>query len=324
MPNIYVTRQIPEAGLELLRKKFGTFEINTEDRVLTKKELKEKVKGRDGILSLLTDPIDAEILEEVGSQCKVISNYAVGFNNIDVATASKKKIMVTNTPGVLTDATADLAIALLFSCARSIVEADKFTREGKFRGWAPMLFLGQDITGRTLGIVGAGRIGSNVAIKMAKGFGMKILYVNRTRETELEAKTGAKQVDMKTLLKESDFVSLHVNLSPETTHMIGEKELNLMKPNSILINTARGPVVDEKALVKALKEKKIFGAGLDVFEREPEIEKELLTEPRAIIVPHIASATLWTRSRMAEMAAQNLIDALEGKMPEYCVNKDQI
>ncbi len=324
MPNIYVTRQIPEAGLELLRKKFGTFEMNTEDRVLTKKELKEKVKGRDGILSLLTDPIDAEILEEVGSQCKVISNYAVGFNNIDVATASKKKIMVTNTPGVLTDATADLAIALLFSCARSIVEANKFTCEGKFKGWAPMLFLGQDITGRTLGIVGAGRIGSNVAIKMAKGFGMKILYVNRTSEPELEAETGAKQVDLETLLKESDFVSLHVNLSPETTHMIGEKELNLMKPNSILINTARGPVIDEKALVKALQEKKIFGAGLDVFEREPEIEKELMTEPRAIIVPHIASATLWTRSRMAEMAAQNLIDALEGKMPEYCVNKDQI
>ena len=322
--NIYVTREIPEAGLKLLREKFGNFEMNTEDRVLTREELLEKVKGRDGVLALLTDQIDDEILQASGPQCKVFSNYAVGLNNIDVAAAGKRGIMVTNTPGVLTDATADLAITLLFSCARSIVQADAFTREGKFHGWSPMLFLGQDITGKTLGIVGAGRIGSNVAVKMAKGFGMKILYVNESDVPELEKEINAKKVNLETLLRESDFVSLHVNLTPQTKHMIGEKEFAMMKPSCVLINTARGPVIDEKALVKALRARTIFAAGLDVFENEPGLELGLIDLPNVTIVPHIASATLWTRSKMAEMAAQNLIDALEGKMPEFCVNRDQL
>lgn len=324
MPKIYVTREIPEAGLQLLRQKFPGFEMNTEDRVLDREELIAKVKGCDAILSLLTDPIDDEIMALIGPQLKVISNYAVGFNNIDVAAASKRNIMVTNTPGVLTDATADLAIALLFSCARRIVESDKFTREGKFKAWGPLLFLGQDVTGKTLGIVGAGRIGSNVAIKMAKGFGMKILYVDRSGNESLEKETGAKKVDLETLLKESDFISVHVNLSDETHHLISEKEFGKMKPNCILINTSRGPVVDEKALVAALKKQQIFAAGLDVFENEPALEPGLTELPNAVIVPHIASATLWSRNKMAEMAAQNLIDALEGRMPEFCVNKEQL
>lgn len=322
MANIYVTREIPEGGLKMLRDKFGKFDMNSEDRVLTRDELLKNVRGRDAVLCLLTDKIDDEVLAAAGPQCKIFSNYAVGFNNIDTAAAGKRGVMITNTPGVLTDSTADMAVTLLFACARRVVEADAFTRAGKFKGWGPMLFLGQDITGRTLGIIGAGRIGSDVATKMAKGFKMKILYVDKFKNEQLEKETGARQVDMETLLKESDFISVHVNLTPETTHLISDKEFGMMKPTCVLINTSRGPVVDEKALVKALKTKKIFSAGLDVFENEPALTSGLADLPNVVIPPHIASATFWTRTRMAEIAAQNLIDALEGKMPEFCVNKD--
>lgn len=324
MANIYVTRQIPEGGLKMLREKFGDFEMNMEDRVLTREELLEKVRGRDGVLCLLTDKIDDAVFEAAGPKCKIFSNYAVGYNNIDVPAASKRKIMITNTPGVLTDATADLAVALLFAAARRITEADKFTREGKFKGWGPMMFLGQDITGKTLGIIGAGRIGSAMATRMAKGFGMKILYTNRGTNAELEKEIGAKKVDLPTLLKESDFVSVHCSLTEETKHIIGEKEFAMMKPNCVFVNTARGPVVDENALVQALKTGQIFSAGLDVYENEPTLAPGLADLPNVVIPPHIASATFWTRTRMAEMAAANLIAALEARMPEFCVNKDQI
>lgn len=322
MANIYVTRAIPEGGLKMLRDKFGSFEMNPDDRVLTRAELIEKVKGRDAVLCLLTDTIDDEVLAAAGPQCKIFSNYAVGFNNVDIAAAGARGILVSNTPGVLNDATADLAITLLFSAARRIVEADKYMREGKYTGWGPMLFLGQDITGKTLGIVGAGRIGANVATKMGKGFGMKILYADKFKNEGLEKDTGARQVELAELLKESDFISLHVNLTPETTHLIGAKEFAMMKKSCVLINTARGPVIDENALVQALKTNTIFAAGLDVFEREPAMAEGLAQLPNVVIPPHVASATFWTRTRMAEMAAQNLIDALEGKMPEFCVNKD--
>lgn len=324
MANIYVTREIPEGGLNMLREKFGTFEMNAEDRVLAREELLAKVRGRNAVLCLLTDKIDDEVFAAAGPQCKIFSNYAVGFNNIDLAAASKRGIIITNTPGVLDDATADLAIALLFACARRLGEADPYTRAGKYKGWGPMLFLGQDITGRTLGIVGAGRIGANVARKMAKGFGMKILYTDKFGNLELEKEIGAKKVELAELLAQSDFISVHVNLTDETKHIIGEKEFNMMKPTCVFINTSRGPVVDEAALVKILKEKKIFAAGLDVFENEPALAPGLAELPNVIIPPHIASATFGTRTRMAEIAAQNLIDALEGKMPEYCVNKDQL
>ena len=322
--NIYVTREIPEGGLKMLREKFGNFEMNNENRVLTKQELIEKVRGRDAVLCLLTDPIDEEVLEAAGPQCKIFSNYAVGYNNVNVDAASARNIMITNTPGVLTDATADMAVALLFATARRIVESDRFTREGKFHGWGPMLFLGQDITNRTLGIIGAGRIGSAVAERMHNGFGMKILYTDLGGNSDLEQKTGARKVSMEELLRESDFVSIHCNLTPETTHIISEKEFAMMKTSAILINTSRGPVVDEAALVQALKENKIFAAGLDVYEREPELAPGLKDLPNVVIPPHIASATFATRTKMAEIAAQNLIDALEGKMPQYCVNKDRI
>ena len=324
MSNIYVTREIPEGGLEMLRAKFGKFDMNKEDRVLTREELLQNVRGRDGVLCLLTDPIDVAVFEAAGPQCKIFSNYAVGYNNINVEEASRRGIMVTNTPGVLTDATADLTIALLFSCARRIVEADAFTRAGKFKGWGPLLMVGQDVTGKTLGIIGAGRIGANVAQKMAKGFGMKILYADKFMNEALEKEVGARKVELSTLLAESDFISVHVNLTDDTRHMIGANQFALMKPTCVFINTARGPVVDEKALVEALRERKIFSAGLDVFENEPALASGLADLPNVIIPPHIASATLWTRTRMAEMAAQNLIDALEGRMPEYCVNKDKL
>lgn len=324
MANIYVTREIPEGGLKLLREKFGNFEMNPEDRVLTHDELLERVRGRDAVLCLLTDKIDAAVMEAAGPQCVIFSNYAVGYNNIDVPEASRRGIMVTNTPGVLTDATADLAIALLFTCARRLVESDTFTRAGKFKGWGPMLHLGQDVSWATLGIIGAGRIGGNVAMKMAKGFGMKILYADKFGNPELESACGAKRVDKETLLRESDFISMHVSLTDETHHMIGEREFEMMKPTAILINTARGPVIHEKALVVALREKKIFAAGLDVYEHEPELTPGLTDLPNAVLAAHVGSATLGTRTKMAEIAAKNLIDALEGKMPEFCVNRESL
>lgn len=322
--NIYVTREIPEGGLKLLREKFGNFEMNTEDRVLTREELLTRVRGRDGVLCLLTDKIDAAVFDAAGPQCKIFSNYAVGFNNIDVEEASRRGTMVTNTPGVLTDATADFAIALLFAAARRIAESDKFVRDGKFKGWGPMLHLGQDITGKTLGIIGAGRIGGNVAMKMAKGFNMKILYADKFGNPELEKEIVARRVDLETLLRESDFISVHVNLTKETKHLLAENEFSLMKPSSVLINTSRGPVIDEKALVEALRAKKIFAAGLDVYENEPELAPGLLELTNVVIPAHLGSATFGTRTRMAEIAARNLIAALEGRIPEFCVNKDQL
>ncbi|MBM4047974.1 MAG: D-glycerate dehydrogenase [Planctomycetes bacterium] len=318
--NVYVTRLIPEPGMKIVRENCERMDVNPKDRVLTRKELLKNVKGRDGVLCLLTDTIDAEVLD-AAKGAKIFANYAVGFNNIDVKAATERGILITNTPGVLTDATADMAWALLFSAARRIVEGDKYTRAGKFKGWSPMLFLGGDITGKTLGIVGAGRIGAAMA-RRSVGFKMKVLYCDPTRNEELERELGAKQVDMPTLLKESDFVSVHVLLTPATRHLIGEKELGMMKPTAYLINTSRGPVVDEAALVKALEEKKIAGAGLDVYEDEPKLKPGLAKLPNAVIPPHIASATIWTRGKMAEMAATNLVAALKGERPPNLVNPE--
>jgi len=301
--------------------KKAKIEVNPHDRVLTRKELKEKVRGQDAVLCLLTDTIDKEILEAVGPKCKIFSNYAVGFNNIDIEEAAKRDILVTNTPGVLTDATSDMAATLLLSAARLLADADDFTRAGKFKGWGPMLYLGADVSGRTLGIIGAGRIGATLARKMAKGFGMKVLYTDLFKNQSLEQEIGARKVELKTLLQQSDFVSVHVNLTSQTKHMISKKEFKMMKESAVLINTARGPVVDEEALIEALKTKEIFAAGLDVFEDEPKLKPGLKNLPNVIVAPHIASATFETRSQMAEIAAKNLIDALEGKMPEFCVNQ---
>ena len=319
--NVCVTRMIPDVGIDLLRGKCDPLDINPEDRVLTRDELLAMVGGRDGVLCLLTDPIDAEVFDAAGPRCKVFANYAVGYNNIDVAAATERGIAITNTPGVLTDATADHAWALLFSAARRIVEADRFTREGRFKGWGPMMFLGGDITGKTLGVVGAGRIGTAMALR-SSGFRMRVLYTDTVPNAVIEEELGARRVDLATLLRESDYVSVHVPMTLETTHLIGSEELAMMKPSAYLINTSRGPVIDEAALVEALRAKGIAGAGLDVFEREPELVPGLAELDNVVIPPHIASATIETRGRMAAMAAGNLIARLEGDEPPNCVNPE--
>lgn len=316
--NVYITREIPEPGMTMVREACEGADCNPEDRVLSREELLANVKGRDGVLSLLTDTVNAEVFDAAAG-AKIFANYAVGFNNIDVDAATERGIMITNTPGVLTDATADMAWALLFSVARCVVEADQYTRAGKFKGWSPKLFLGGDITGRTLGIVGAGRIGTAMALRSV-GFKMKVLYCDPMRNEELERELGARQVDLDTLLHESDFVSVHVLLDEETRHLIGPDELAKMKPTAYLINTSRGPVIDEVALVAALKSGEIAGAGLDVFEDEPELKPGLADLDNAVVPPHIASATIWTRGKMAEMAATNLVAGLKGETPPNLVN----
>lgn len=318
-PKILVTRRIPENGIRLLEGKFE-LDMNEEDRAMTKEEMIRRLKGKDGLLCLLADTIDKDIIES-NPKMKVISNYAVGFNNIDVSAATKHGIIVTNTPGVLTETTADFAFALMLAAARRVVESDKFARQGKFGGWAPMLLLGQDVYGKKLGIIGMGRIGKAVA-KRAKGFDMKIVYYDLQRDEGFEKEFDAEFMKKDALLKEADFISIHVTLTDATRCMISSKEFSMMKKSCVLVNTSRGPVVDEAALVEALKNRKIFAAGLDVFEEEPKIHPGLVGLDNVIITPHLGSASVETRERMAEMAAENLIFAFEGKKPLSVVNEE--
>ncbi len=271
------------------------------------------------MLCLLTDTIDGEVLEAAGTGCKIFANYAVGYDNVEVDAATKRGVMITNTPGVLTDTTADLAWALIFAVARRIVEGDQFFRTGQWRGWGPLQFLGHDIHGATLGIVGAGRIGTAVGLRSV-GFSMKVLYADEVDNTQLEQETGARRVPFDELLRRSDFVSLHVPLNAQTRHLIGERELGLMKPTAYLINTSRGPVIDEAALVEALRAKAIAGAGLDVYEGEPASAPGLTDLPNVVCIPHLGSATEATRSKMATMAATNLVAGLRGERPPNLVN----
>jgi len=316
--NVFVTRRIPQAGIDILLKYCEQVDINPHDRPLTKEEILEGVKERAGVLCLLTDTIDKEILE-AAKGAKIFANYAVGFNNIDVGAATRLGIMVTNTPGILTQATADLTWALIFAVARRIVESDRFTREDKFKGWGPLLLLGSEVTGKTLGIVGAGRIGTAVAMRSI-GFKMKLLYTDTLRNDTLEQNLKARRVRLEELLKKSDFVSLHVPLLQETTHLIGSREMGMMKKTAYLINTCRGPVVDEKALVEALKSGQIGGAGLDVYENEPQLEPGLIGLNNVVLLPHIGSATVEARTKMAVMAAENLVAGLKGERPPNLVN----
>lgn len=318
MPKVFITRQIPEIGIKMLKDKGWEIDVGPEGKI-PREELLEKVKGAEAILSVLTEKIDGEVMEAAGSQLKIIANYAVGYNNIDTAEAKKRNILVTNTPGVLTEAVAEHTIAFLFSIAERIVEADKFVRAGKYKAWGPELLLGADIKGKTLGIVGLGRIGSAVAQRMQDGFGVKIIYYDLKRNQELEEKFGMEYRELDDLLKESDFVSLHTVLTDETRHLINAEKLALMKPTAYLINTSRGPIIDEAALAKVLKERKIAGAALDVFENEPELTPGLTDLENVVLTPHIASATLETRDKMAEMAANNVIAVLEGQTPPNLV-----
>ncbi len=318
MSKVFITREIPEIGINLLKEKGYEVEVGPEEKI-SREDLIEKAKGADAILSVLTEKIDGEVMESAGEQLKIVANYAVGYNNIDVEEAKKKNIMVTNTPGVLTESVAEHAIAFLFSIAERIVEADKFMRAGKYKAWGPKMLLGADIQGKTLGIIGLGRIGTAVAQRMQDGFDVKIVYYDLKRNEELEEKFGMKYKELDDLLKESDFVSIHTALTDETKHLINAEKLALMKSSAYLINTARGPIVDETALIEVLKEKKIAGAALDVFENEPELTPGLVDLDNVVLTPHIASATEGTRNKMSEMAAKNIIAALDGETPPNLV-----
>jgi len=317
---VFVTRLLPGSGLERL-KEVADVEVNSENRIVTRDELMNGVKGKDGLISLLTDTIDAHVMD-ASPKLKVVSNYAVGFDNIDLKAATERGIYVTNTAEVLTEAVADLTMALILGIARRIVEADKFLRRGEWKGWAPTLLLGSNVYNKTLGILGLGRIGAAVA-RRAKGFNMQLIYYDAVRNEKLERELGITFVSFENLLKQSDYISIHVPLLASTHHMMGEKEFKLMKPTAYLVNTSRGPVVDEKALYKALKDGIIAGAGLDVFEKEP-IEKDnpLISLDNAILLPHVASGTIETRIAMADLAVENLISVLQGRMPPSLVNKD--
>lgn len=322
-PKVFVTREIPERGLSKIKEYFEV-DLWTDEAPPSKKVILDRVRDADALVSLLTDPIDAEVFD-AAPKLRIVSQYAVGFDNIDLKEATKRGIYVTNTPGVLTETVADFAFGLMLAVARRIVEADRYVREGRWKvAWHPLMMIGSDIYDRTLGIVGLGRIGSAVA-RRAKGFGMRILYYDSKRREDLERELGVEYANLDKLLEESDFVSLHVPLTPETYHMIGEEQLRKMKPTAFLINTARGKVVDQRALYKALKEGWIAGAGLDVFEQEPlPPDDPLLELENVVLAPHAASASYETRSKMAEMVAENLIAFLKKEVPPNLVNKEVV
>jgi glyoxylate reductase len=317
-PKVFVTRIIPEKGLELIRDACD-LDLWQGEMPPTREELLQRVRGVVGLLCLLTERIDEEVMEEAGPQLKVISNLAVGFDNIDVNAATRRKIPVGNTPEVLTDATADFAFALLMAVARRIPEGERYIHAGKWQTWGPMVLLGGELTGATLGLIGFGRIGKAMA-RRALGFDMRVIYYD-PKESKSYPELNATRVDFETLLAESDFISLHTPLTPDTRHLIDSEAISKMKPNAVLVNTARGPVVDPQALYEALKERRIFGAGLDVTEPEPlPLDSPLLTLDNLVITPHIASGSKATRAQMAWMAARNLIAGVKGEPLPNCVN----
>jgi lactate dehydrogenase-like 2-hydroxyacid dehydrogenase len=317
---VLVSRKVFEEALALLGRHCEV-ESNQRDVPFAPAQLVKKLQGKTGAIVLLTDLIDDRLLAQC-PELKVVCNIAVGYNNIDVKAATRRGVMVCNTPGVLDDTTADFAWTLLLAAARRVVESDAFFRSGKWKGWGLMQFTGYDVHHKTLGIIGLGRIGKGVA-RRAKGFDMRVIYTDVQRADETtEREHGVMFVDKRTLLRESDFVSLHIPLFPETRHYLSEPEFALMKKTAILVNAARGPIVDEKALVKALKEGKIAGAGLDVYEKEPKCERALLSMKQVVLAPHTASASIETRTKMAMMAAQNCIAGIGGQRPPHLVNPE--
>jgi glyoxylate reductase len=320
-PRVLVTRQLPPAVMELLHDSFE-LTVNPHDGPMPRQELLEALPGKEGLLSLLVDRIDGELLDTAGESLRIVANYAVGYNNIDLEAATSRGVAVSNTPDVLTDTTADLALGLMLAVARRMVEADALTRpQGRFPGWGPMFMLGADLHHKTLGLIGLGRIGRAVA-RRAQGFDMRVLYHQRNRlDQETEQKLGVEYRSLDQLLAESDFISPHVPLTADTKHLIGQRELGLMKERAFLVNTARGEVVDETALVKALENGLIAGAGLDVYENEPELHPGLLGLQKVVLIPHLGSATLETRTNMGLVAAGNLLALLvHGKVPPNCLN----
>ena len=320
MKKVYVTRPIMSAGIDLLKEHFEVT-VQPEERDLTAEEFLKEIQGYDSVLSMLTNKIDEETFKAAPS-VKVFANYAVGYNNIDVDMASEYGVAITNTPNALTMATAELAWALLFAASRHVVPSDKMTREGKFTGWDPMGFLGQPVSGKKLGIIGAGRIGSAFT-RMAKGFNMEIYYNSPSRKRDFEKETGAKYEDLFDMLPKVDYLAIHCPYNLSTHHLIGARELALMKPSAILVNTARGAIIDEEALYNALKDKKIYSAGLDVYENEPAIYPGLTELENVVTCSHIGSATYESREAMSLLAAQSIVDILiNNKIPENCLNKE--
>lgn len=315
---VFITQEIPEIASTLLKAKNFDVSVYSKNKPIPKNELLKNIKYADAVISLLTDKFDSAILDEMPN-CKVIANYAVGFNNIDIKYARQKGITVTNTPDVLTDATADLAISLTLACARRLVDGVELVRLKKFNGWLPKLLLGVELKNKIFGILGAGRIGIATAIR-AKSFGTKIIYFSNSRNQYLENKTDAMKVTLKYLLKNSDIISIHLPLNPKTFHLLDKEKLTLLKETAILINTARGEIVDEIALINILKKKKIFSAGFDVYENEPHLNPELYKLKNAVLLPHLGSATFDARNNMAILAAKNVIAVLSGKKPITPVN----
>ncbi len=313
---VLVTREIPSAGLRVLKP----FDVSVlHERPPERGELVDAVRGVSGVLSTATEKVDGEVMDAAGDGLRVVANMAVGYDNVDVQAASERGVVVTNTPGVLDETTADVAFMLLLAAARRLGEGERLLRDGLWEWWGPRQLMGRDVWGKKLGILGFGRIGQAVA-RRAKGFGMEILYHNRSRKEEAEQELGARYLDLDEMLETADFVSVHTPLTDETHHLIGAKELGRMKPEAILVNTSRGPVVDEAALADALAEGRIFAAGLDVYEEEPKVHPRLLKLENAVLAPHIGSASVETRDKMAVLAAENLVAVLRGEEPKTPVN----
>jgi glyoxylate reductase len=310
---VFITRKIPDIANELLAKNGIDIIINKNDEPIPRDELIKYSADADGIISMLSESFDRVIIKKL-KKCRIIANYAVGYNNIDLKAARKYNIVVTNTPDILTNATADLTIALVLSCARNIIYGNDLVVKSKFKGWSPGMLLGVELKGKTFGIIGAGRIGSAVAIR-AKNFGTKIIYFNKSQNPELEKLTGAKKVTLNQILKKADIISVHLPLNKKTYHLIDKEKLNLLKERAIFINTARGEIVDEQALINLLKQNKIFSAGFDVYENEPDLNPELFSLPNVVLLPHLGSATFEARKGMAELAAMNVVNVLKGKKP---------
>jgi len=321
MALIYVTRNLPGNGIPLLREAGHEVIVSDKDGVLTKDELLQALSARpyEAVLSQLTDTIDADVLDAVPA-VKIVANYAVGFSNIALDETNKRDVVVTNTPDVLTDTVAEFTVALLLAVAKRIPEAERFLRAGKYVGWAPELLLGTDLKGKTLGILGAGRIGREVATRAALGFGMKVIYNDIKRSDELEAAISCQFMEStEAVLQQADAVSVHVPLLDSTRHLLNADRLAMMKPTAFLINTSRGPVVDEVALVNALQNGLITGAGLDVFENEPDLAPGLKDLENVVITPHVASASAETRANMSVMSAENIIAFFKGEVPPNTV-----
>jgi glyoxylate reductase len=319
--NVLVTRPIMEAPLRTLESRCDVT-VHENDFGIPRDELLKVVEGRDAIITMLTEKVDAEFLTAAGSQLKIIANHAVGFDNINLADATAAGVIVTNTPDVLTETTADTAFSLMMAAARRVGEGERLLRSEQPWIWGPLMMLGQDIHHKTIGVVGFGRIGQAVA-RRAKGFGMRVLYTDAIQlPADVEAETGAERVDMDTLLAESDFVSIHTNLTPETRHLFDAAAFRKMKPSAVLVNTSRGPVVDEEALADALAAGELFSAGLDVFEKEPEVSPKLLALQNVVVIPHLGSATVDTRNAMGALAVENIFAALDGTRPPTILNPD--